>query len=351
MTTPVPLQDWNPPPLSVTLGPVKNPSDIARHLMTLPDEEVVLFPGPHWTWTPPTANHLRLAAAIQASQPDLVKILLDHTPALVGEEIPLTQISQSNPEDVVFEHVLLFTPLVVALQNRAYGCAHAVLDSPLVDVNWAGHGPTLLTPLAHALPSHKVFPAAGSEAEDIIRRLLDMGADPLGGAMVGMSAFARTIQGLYHPPRGREGPDVMAGVALFIGVIMKNRTRPDYSPLVLPGQAEDESASSISGRKETWPDFFAGFFQGLNHVETDMGKASDGFGLEQRLARGRRLTGMDFPAWPDMLMAWLIQAGLGREFLEKALPGQTRVLVWMEQQWLQETLSQGSFNHATPSRL
>lgn len=319
--------------------------------MALPDEEVVLFPGRHchWDWTPPTANHLRLAAAIQANQPDLVRILLDHTPALVGEEIPLTQISPSNPDAVVLEHVFLFPPLVLALQNRAYACAHAVLDSPLVDVNWAGHWPTLLTPLVHAIPSPRIFPAAGSEAWDLIHRLLDMGADPLGGARMGMSVFARTIDGLGHPPN-RDGPDVMAGVARFIGVIMKNRTQPDFSPLAQVGQAEDESTPS-AGRKETWPDFFAGFFRGLNRVETDMGKASEGYGLAQRLARGRRLTGMDFPTWPDMLMAWLIEAGLGREFLEKALPGQPRVLAWMEQKWLQETLSQGSFNHAAPSRL
>jgi hypothetical protein len=336
---------------------------LAKKVMTLPDSGVVDFARQRCKWAVPSPDHLRLALAIRANHAEDVRTLLARAPHLIHEGVTCPGLENLGRRAGQFRAVAFqanMPPLSLAVASAAWQTVHGILDAPGVDVNDGVHQegrgffPSPLFFLMLALPLRPI-PDHDTEAGRVAARLLDMGADPLiWEHFMHRSPMARALQALSQVPHDLvQGANDLAFMARLIDVVMTRqnnglRPPPDFSPV----SEKDPSGKPVPEEKNPWSDFCTGLFERMTHDAHAMAQDPEAFGLVSRLQRGREITGIDLPAWPDMLLAWLVREGLGRRPLDAAIRQHPAVGAWIEQQWLGASVSAQDLSPTLPrSRL
>ena len=319
---------------------------LARHLFRLSDEEVMALARTRWGLDVPSADHLRMSAALQADLPGKVRALMATRPGLGRDQIFEEDLLKWHRP----AHPFSFPPLVIALRWESWRCMDMLLGHPAIDPDFGGPWPSSMHPLNHVhINPVPVFPIPGSSHWRAIDKLLLHGADPLwhrqaDKGAVASSFLARTLTNLYTPSHDEEGHGMMLLARLIRAVTKVPRPDiPDVSPLppLPPGAPMVLERTRIQPRG--WPDFVSILTASMNRYAAPLLEEPDSDADVEKYrtyhARGVALTGVDLPTWPDQLLVWLVREGMPRTFIGEALVRQPRVVSWMEEEWLKASLA------------
>jgi hypothetical protein len=331
---------------------------LARHLFRLSDEEVMTLVRTRWGFDVPSADHLRMSAALQADLPRKVRALMATRPGLGRDQILEEDLLNWHRPD----HPFSYPPLVVALRWESWRCMDMLLGHPAIDPNFGGPWPSSMHPLNHVhINPVPVFPVPGSSHWQAIDKLLLHGADPLWDSQadpgaVASSFLARTLTNLYTPGHDGQGHGMMLLTRLIRAVTKAPPPDiPDVSPLpsLPPGAPMVLERTRL--QPKGWPDFVSHLTASMNRYADSLLQGNQsGEDVENYRtyhARGVELTGVDLPTWPDQLLVWLVKQDLPRQFIGEALVRQPRVVSWMEEEWLKARLAASPHSLSCRARL